>query len=148
MNMYNWTITTLNFYLYEILSVYNASTYHIENPAKTELFDRKYTLYIVAHVTSFEWVWLCIYINFPPMHSIFQLSGVKFSFIKWNRMWKNNIIACDIQMWRMCEVKIENDYRYFHTEKTLYSNEVEHKILKEKRSTIFIVIVLRKDSLF
>lgn len=27
-----------------------ASTYRIENPTKTKLFDRKYSLYIVAHV--------------------------------------------------------------------------------------------------
>lgn len=40
-------------------------------------------------------------------------------------MWKNNIIACDIQMWRMCEVKIENNYRDFHTENTFCLDEAE-----------------------
>lgn len=57
-------------------------------------------------------------------------------------MWKNNIIACDIQMWRMCRGEsIENNYRYFHAENAFrfFGRSRTLEVKKEKRNTIVIV---------
>lgn len=70
--------------------------------------------YDCAYTSIFH---LCIpFSNFPEY---------KFQLLNEESHVENNIIACDIQMRRMCEVRIENLYRCFHTEKILCLHEAE-----------------------